>query len=165
MGKIMSGQAGNTFPAVADSTDTMLLDYQVGIKRPVVAIDATTYKVKSSQTGTFFTYGGQAAGLAITIPAPEPGLWFEFAATGAIATAVSTFVCATTDAFIHAGPAGTSGGVGKLNASATTSEFSVAEGGLYLEFVGLSTSRYLVKQWSAGSSVASTAAFVGATGG
>lgn len=164
MGKIMSGQAGNTFPIVADSTDTMLLDYQVGIKRPVVAIDSLTYTVKSTQTGTQFTYGGQSCGVTITLCKPEPGLWFEFAATGAIATAVTTFTCASTDAFVHCGKNGTSGGVGSLSAGATTSEFTAAEGGLYLEFVGLSTTRYLAKQWSAGASVASTAAFVGASG-
>jgi hypothetical protein len=157
-----SGQPGNTLPIATSYTDTLLIDYALGFRRPVVAIGTTSYTVTSSQTGTFFTYGGIGSACSVVLPAPEPGLWFEFAATGAIVSSNTKFTCATTDAFIHCGRTGTSAGVGTIAAGATSQEFAAA--GLYLEFVGLTTARYLVKQWAGGASVASTAAMEGASG-
>lgn len=147
------GQAGNAVPLVlANTSDSVLLDYQFGFRRPVVSIStATAYTVGATQTGTVFTYGGAGSGITITLCAPQPGLWFEFAATGAIASAATIFTCATTDAFIVAG---TSAGVGTVQAGATSCEFAL--GGLYLEFIGVSTSRYLLRQWQGGATVAST---------
>lgn len=156
----LSGQAGNALPkTLANSSDSVLLDYQLGLRRRVVSIStATAYTVAATQTGTVFTYGGAGSGITITLCAPQPGLWFEFAATGAIASAATIFTCATTDAFIVAG---TSAGVGSLAAGATTCEFTM--GGLYAEILGVSTSRYLFRQWKGGATAASTNFFDGAS--
>jgi hypothetical protein len=137
----------------------VLLDYQLGLRRRVVSIStATAYTVGATQTGTVFTYGGAGSGITITLCAPEPGLWFEFAATGAIASAATIFTCGTADAFIVAG---TSGGVATLTPGATTCEFTL--GGLYVEILGVSTSQYLFRKWKGGATVASTNFFDGAS--
>lgn len=153
-----TGQMGNTVPLEGlNSTDTLLLDYQLRHRRPVVvASTATAVTVTSTMSGALITYGGAGSGVTITLPTPEPGLWFEFAATGAITSAATIITCGTTGAFVTAGD---SGGCDALVAEATSSEFTATEGGLYVEIVGLSTTQYLVRQWSGGSSVASTAQF------
>lgn len=154
-----SGQPGNTVTIGTTTTDTVLIDHGLGFRRPVAAIGTTSYSVSSTQTGTFFTYGGTCS---IVLPAPEAGLWFEFAASGAIVSSVSKFTCGTADAFIIAARLGTSAGVATITGAATASDFA-AKGGLFLEFVGLSTTKYLCKQWAGGASVASTGTFVPAS--
>lgn len=146
----LRGFPGNQL-AIDGSTDTEALEYYVGIRRPVKAIASTGYLVTPEESGTQFTYGGVGSAVTITLCPPQPGLWYEFAATGAIVSSGTTFNCASTDAFVQAG---SSNGVGSVKVSATTVEFT--KGGLYVEFVGLSTSRYLLRTQKGPSSVAST---------
>lgn len=151
----LTGIPGHQVPLdIGNSTSTYLMNHNVGFRRPHVAISTAAYRVTKEQTGTFFTYGGYDAGITITFPAPEPGLWFELSATGAIATAVTVIKSNATGAFVRAGD---SGGCDALVSEATTAEFGAAGGGLHLELIGVSTSQYLARQWSGASSVASTA--------
>lgn len=156
-----TAQPGHPIPIEGpESTDFIRVNYGLGIRRPVVVMgDVTSYTVKSTQTGSLFTYGGNSCGgITITLPTPAPGLWYEFAATGVINSAATIVTCASTDAFIVAG---TSAGVGTIQPQATTAEFT--KGGLYLEFFGMSTSRYLVRQVAGSATAASTESFKGAS--
>lgn len=149
-----SGFAGNQLPlGIGGSTNALLMNQIVGFRRPTEQISTAAYRVTKEQSGTFFTYGGYDAGITITFPAPEAGLWFELSATGAIATAVTVINCNASGAFVRAGD---SGGCDALVSEATGAEFEAAGGGLHLELIGLSTTQYLARQWSGAASVAST---------
>jgi hypothetical protein len=69
-----SGQSGNLIPISGiPSTESLLVNHAMAMRRPVVAIDAIAYTVNRNQSGTLFTYGGQSCGVTITVPKPEPG--------------------------------------------------------------------------------------------
>lgn len=148
-----TGQPGNALPVVGQSTDTaLMLGIQVGLRRPTVAIGTTSYTVSSTQTGTLFTYGGIGSACSIVLPSPEAGLWFEFAATGAIAASGTKFNCAYSTSCIIGNMS--SAGEGTWAFGATTQEFVI--GGMFVEVFGLSTANYYIRHWKGGATAAST---------
>ena len=160
-----SGQPGNIVPQVGPAaTDLIALDYglMAGFHRPVVHCTHVTagITIGSSLSGALITYVGAptatGVGFVFNLPDPQPGLWFEFAGIGVIgASEVTLFHAASaTGCFLVAGDSGGADGVGL---SATT-----VDPFLRLEFIGISTSHYVVTQKLSGSSLmVSTAAYIG----
>lgn len=162
-----SGQAGNAVPIVGPgSSDVLFLDYGImaGFHRPIkkLVYDAAGISVGSSLSGAFCYYDGPAAtagaGFIFSLPDPQPGLWFEIAGVGAIGCTVATiFNCESATGAFYIG--GDSGGTDGVTFSGTTADQLIR-----MEFIGLSTAKYMASYKLGGSSVPlSTAAFVGAT--
>jgi len=112
-------------------------------------------------SGALITYSGAAptatgVGYIFNLPDPQPGLWFEFAGIGVTGCSEVTLFHAltATGCMLVAGDSGGADGVGL---SATTVDPFIR-----LEFVGVSTSHYVVTQKLCGSSImVSTAAYIG----
>jgi hypothetical protein len=160
-----SGQPGNTVPIMGpSSTDVLSLDYgfMAGFHRPVheMVYDAAGNTIGSSLSGALIYYDGPSAsagvGFVITLPDPQPGLWFEFAGLGTAGTSEATLFYAASATGVML-VAGDSGGADGVALSATT-----VDSFLRLEFVGISTANYIVTQKLCGSSLmVSTAAYIG----
>jgi hypothetical protein len=107
--------------------------------------------IGSSWSGALIYYQGYAGTttgeIQITLPDPQPGLWFEFAGLGAHnATAVTEWDTASaTGCFLVAGD---SGGADKVSLSDTTVDPVIR-----IEFVGISTANYVVSHSLAGTAL------------
>jgi len=160
-----SGQPGNIVPQTGPaSSDVLSLDYglMAGFHRPVAHCTHVTagITIGSSLSGALITYVGAptatGAGFVFNLPDPQPGLWFEFAGIGVIGASEVTLwhTASATGCFLVAGD---SGGADGVALSATTVDPFIR-----LEFIGISTSKYVVTQKLSGSSLmVSTAAYIG----
>ena len=155
-----SGQMGNALPLVmpGGSSDVKVLDYglMAGFHRPVnlVTLSTTGNTIGSSWSGSLIYYDGPAAtagsGFIFTLPAPQPGLWFEFRGLGALGCSAATiWNCPSTPGFYIGGD---SGGADGITTNATTTD-----GMTQVEFIGLSTSKYAVS-WKLCSTIPTTGA-------
>ena len=159
-----SGQPGNALPRVGlGSSDVAFLDYGImaGWHRPVNLMTASTLgnTIGSSMSGSLIYYQGYAGTttgeIQITLPDPQPGLWFEFAGFGAHnATAVTEWDTASaTGCFLVFGD---SGGADKVSLSSTLIDPLIR-----LEFVGISTAHYVASYKLSGSSIMVSTAYLG----
>lgn len=159
-----SGQPGNALPKVGPgSSDVVVLDYGImaGWHRPINLMTASTAgnTIGSSMSGSLIYwqgYSGATTGeINITLPDPQPGLWFEFAGFGAHnATAVTEWLTASaTGCFLVFGD---SGGADKVSLSST-----LVDALSRIEFVGISTAFYVVSYKLAGSSIMVSTAYLG----
>lgn len=160
-----SGQPGNIVPQVGPaSSDVLSLGYglMAGFHRPIheVVYSSGGNSIGSSLSGALCYYDGPAAtggqGWRFSLPDPQPGLWFEFAGIGTPNCSVVTrFNAASATGVMYI--AGDSGGADGVALSATT-----VDKFLRIEFIGISTSKYIVSQKLCGSSLmVSTAAYIG----
>ena len=142
-----SGQPGNALPQVGPGASAVIaLDYglMAGFHRPVnkITYSSAGNTIGSSLSGSFLYYDGPAAtagaGFSFTLPDPQPGLWFTFHGLGAIGCSEVTVyhAASATGAFYVAGDSGGTDGL-SLNTTAIDQLITV-------EFVGLSTAKYLV---------------------
>jgi len=162
-----SGQPGNALPLVGPSASQVVaLNYglSAGFRRPVntITLSSVASTIGSSWTGSMIyfmppaaTNGGQEI---ITLPNPQPGLWFEFAGIGAhVSSAALLFNCVSaTGAFYCAGDSGGTDGV--------VMGSTLAPANLRIEFIGISTAKYIVaNKLSGGPSTGytSTASYIG----
>ena len=152
-----SGQPGNTLPLVMDggSSDVMFLDYglMAGFHRPInyITVSSVAAVVGASMSGSmiYYTLGASAgAAVRITLPDPQPGLWFQFYSLGACpASAVTGYNAASaTGCFALGGDVACDG----VLLSATTMDDEAI-----VEFVGISTATYIAT-WQALSSLGSS---------
>ena len=155
----ISGQPGNTVPITGPaSSDVLVLDYGLvaGFHRPVnlVTLSTTGNTIGSSLSGSLIYYDGPAAtaggAFVFTLPDPKPGLWFEFRGLGVVGTSAATiWNCASTPGFLLGGD---SAGADGVTTNATTTD-----GMTQVEFIGISTSKYVVS-WKACSTIPTTGA-------
>lgn len=162
-----SGQLGNALPLQGPGASAVVgLEYglSAGFHRPVntITLSSVAVTIGSSMSGSLIyfmppaaTNGGQET---ITLPNPLPGLWFEFAGIGAhVSSAALLFKAASaTGAFYCAGDSGGSDGVVMGSTLATAN--------LRIEFIGISTSKYVVSNKLSGgpsTGYTSTASYIG----
>lgn len=140
-----TGQPGNTLPlALPASSDVKFLDYglMAGFHRPVneITISSVAAVVGSSMSGSVIWYQGLGATVGgaarITLPDPQPGLWFEFYGLGALgASAVTGYGTASASgAFAVVGDTACDG----ILLSATTMDDEAV-----ITFNAISTSTYI----------------------
>ena len=141
----ISGQPGNTLPIIGPgSSDVLVADYglMAGFHRPVnmLTVSSVAAVVGSSMSGSMIWYRGLAAtagaAVRITLPDPQPGLWFEFYGVGAItASGVTGYNAASaTGCFAVVGDSACDG----ILLSATTMDDEAI-----ISFIGVSTAMYI----------------------
>jgi hypothetical protein len=141
-----SGQPGNALPLnmPGGSSDVKVLDFglMAGFHRPInlITISSVAAVVGSSMSGSLIYYQGLGATVGgaarITLPDPQPGLWFEFYGLGALgASAVTGYNAASaTGCFAVVGDTACDG----VLLSATTMDDEAV-----ISFIGISTATYI----------------------
>lgn len=74
--------------------------YGHGVSRPVQTTISAAYTIHEGESGTEFVLNA-AAGAAVTLPSPKPGLSFSFVVGAAFATTNWTIVTASSANIIH----------------------------------------------------------------
>jgi len=78
-------------------TESNFADIVDTIRKPIVAIAATTYAPTLTQDGTMFTCNADGSALAITLPTAAVGLVYEFLVITTVSAGTTSITTATAD--------------------------------------------------------------------